>query len=95
MVLPPTYEASEELSVPATQPVTFGGFSDIFKGTLSGGSVCVKRLRIATTGDLVAIKRVTAFHIFGSIVKPLTSLLGTLQGGCGVETSRPREYRAI
>ena len=64
MVLPPTYVLSGKLSVPATQPVAFGGFSDIFKGTLSGESVCVKRLRISTTGDLVAVKQVTAFHAF-------------------------------
>ena len=70
MVLPPTYEVSNELSVPATLPFAFGGFSDIFKGTLAGESVCVKRLRMSTMGDLVAIKQVTDFHIFGSIVEP-------------------------
>ena len=70
-VLPPTYEVSDELSVPATLPFAFGGFCDIFKGTLAGESVCVKRLRISTMGDQAAVKQVTRFHIFGLIVKPL------------------------
>ena len=69
-VLPAAYEVSEKLSVAATPPVAFGGFCDVYKGTLSGESVGIKRLRISTTGDQVAVKRVAHFHIFGSIVKP-------------------------
>ena len=70
MVLPRNCEVSDELSVPTTKPVAFGGFCDAYKGTLSGENVCVKRLRISSESGQAAVKRVTYFHIFGSIVKP-------------------------
>ena len=63
VVLPPTYEVSGELSSTATQPVAFGGFCDAYKGTLGGADVCIKKLRISTTGDQVAVKQVSHPHI--------------------------------
>ena len=69
-VLPSAYEVSDKLSVTATSPVAFGGFCDVYKGTLSGENVGIKRLRISTTGDQAAVKQVAHLCIFGSIVKP-------------------------
>ena len=66
-VLPSTYEVSDELSV--TTPIVYGGYSDLYKGTLSGENVGIKRLRITTADDQAAIRQVAHFHIFSSIVK--------------------------
>ena len=65
MILPSTYEVSGELSLTSTQPVAFGGFCDVHKGSLGGADVCIKRLRISTTGDRAAVRRVTHPRIFG------------------------------
>ena len=58
MILPSTYEISGELSVPLTHPVAFGGFCDIYHGSLGPNKVCVKRLRITATGDQALVKQV-------------------------------------
>ena len=68
-VLPSTYELSGELSVTTTLPVAFGGFCDVYKGTLPGGNVCIKRFRISTPDDQVAVRQVAHLHIFDLIVK--------------------------
>jgi hypothetical protein len=65
MILPSAYEVSGELSFTTTEPVAFGGFCDVYKGTLGGADVCIKRLRITTTGDRAAVRRVTHPRIFG------------------------------
>ena len=63
--IPPLgYEVSGELSITTTQPVAFGGFCDVYKGTLGGADVCIKRLRISTMGGRVAVKQVTYRCIF-------------------------------
>ena len=64
-ILPPTYELSEKLSFQTTQIVAFGGFCDVYKGSLAGADVCVKRLRISTTGGQEAVKKVPHLYIFG------------------------------
>jgi len=39
------------------EPFASGGFSDVYKGTLGGSSVCVKRIRVYTSdGPQKAIK---------------------------------------
>ena len=70
MVLPSTYKVRGELLFTTTQPVAYGGFCDAYKGSLGGADVCIKRLRISTTGDQAAVRRVTHFRIFCWIVKP-------------------------
>jgi len=70
MILPSTYEVSGELSFTTVQPLAFGGFCDVYKGTLGGADVCIKRLRISTRGDQMAVRQVTRNYIFGKIVKP-------------------------
>ena len=64
MILPSVYEVSSELSPTTAQPVAFGGFCDVYKGTLGGADVCIKRLRISTMGDQVAVRQVTHHCIF-------------------------------
>ena len=73
MVLPSTYEVSDELSVNTALPFTFDGFCYIYKGTLSGENVCIRQLWMLTgvpTGDQAAARRVTRFYILCSTVKP-------------------------
>ena len=70
MVLPSTYEISDVLLVTTILPIAHGGFCDVYKGTLSGENVCIKRLRISTMGGQAAVKQVAHFHIFDLIVKP-------------------------
>ena len=41
MILPSTYKVSDELSFTTTQPVEFGGFCDVYKGSLAGADVCI------------------------------------------------------
>ena len=31
--------------------IASGGFSDVFRGTYDGGEVCVKKLRVSSTGN--------------------------------------------
>ena len=48
-VLPSTYKVSDELLATTTLPAAFGGFCDVYKGTLSGENVCIKRLGTEST----------------------------------------------
>ena len=69
-ILPSTYEITDELLVTTTLPSAYGGFCDVYKGTLSGENVCIKRLRVSAAGDRAAVKRVAHFRIFDLIFKP-------------------------
>ena len=64
MILPSVYEVSGKLLFTTGQPLAFGGFCDVYKGTLGGADVCIKRLRISTMGGRVAVKQVTYRCIF-------------------------------
>jgi len=39
--------------------IVCGGFCDVYKGTLGGAGVCIKRLRMTATGDQETIKKVS------------------------------------
>ena len=55
-ILPATYELAGVQLVPEIQ-TAYGGFSDIYKGTLSE-AICIKKLRITTQGDQEKIREV-------------------------------------
>ncbi|KAF9647907.1 kinase-like protein, partial [Thelephora ganbajun] len=57
MILPSMYEVSGELSFDTMQIVAYGGFCDVYKGSLGGEGVCIKWLRITTTGDQAMVKQ--------------------------------------
>jgi len=78
MVLPPTYEVSGELSLSTMEVVAYGGFCDVYRGTLGGASVCIKRLRISITGDQEMIRKVLHFEHRRLDPHALTSFGGTL-----------------
>lgn len=70
MILPSTYDVSDELSFTTTRPVKYNGFCDVYRGTLSGGNVGIERFRTpALEGPLASI-RVAYIHIFDPIAKP-------------------------
>ena len=94
-VLPSTYEVSGKLSFSTMGVVAYGGFCDVYKGSLGGADVCVKRLRVSNTGDQANIKKVSRSENRRLDPCALISFGGTLQGGCDVETPRPSEHCAI
>ena len=50
-VLPQSHALlANQLNV-SEEPFASGGYSDVFKGTLSGSEVCVKELRVASTSN--------------------------------------------
>ena len=42
---------SSDLQDIGPEPFASGGYGDVFKGTLDGSSVCVKRIRVYTHDD--------------------------------------------
>jgi len=95
MILPATYEVSGALSSVTVEAAAFGGFIDVFKGSLGVADVSIKRLRISTTGDGVVVKKVLHPHNIRLDFCALTSIGGTLQGSCDVEAPRSPEHRAL
>jgi serine/threonine protein kinase len=55
-ILPTTYELAGVRAVPGNS-VACGGFCDAYRGTISE-DVCIKQLRISTTGDRDMVKEV-------------------------------------
>ncbi|KAF9789156.1 kinase-like domain-containing protein, partial [Thelephora terrestris] len=56
-ILPSAYEVSGKLSCDTAHPVAYGGFCDAYRGTLDLETVCIKRLRISSTGDQLLVER--------------------------------------
>ena len=94
-VLPATYEVSSALSFNAMEVVARGGFCDVYKETLLIGDVCIKRLRISTTGDQAKVKQVSCPPNLRPGHHALTSFGGALQGGRGVEAPRSPKHCAL
>ena len=59
MTLPPTYEVPGEITLATSQAIAFGGFCDVYQGTVGSENVCIKRLRINATGDQALVKQVS------------------------------------
>lgn len=90
-VLPATYELSRDLSPPTQPPSASGGFCDAYEGTLNV-KVCIKRLKIAVTGDQEKIKEVSHSRNLLRNRGSLTNLEAVLQRGRGVETPESPKY---
>lgn len=86
-VLPATYDMPDKLSL-NTNWVASDGSSAIYKGSLGGADVRIKRLRTYTT-------QVPHFRDIWLDIHTLTSFGGILQGGCGVEIFESPEYCTI
>ncbi|KAF9789176.1 kinase-like domain-containing protein [Thelephora terrestris] len=57
MMLPSSYEVSGKLSFNSTDAIAYGGFCDVYDGSLDLERVCVKRLRVSAAGDRALTKR--------------------------------------
>ena len=77
-ILPPTYEVSGELSLSTMEVAAYGGFCDAYRGTLDRAGVCIKRLRISTTGDQAMVRKVSYSENRPLDPRALTSFGGTL-----------------
>ena len=49
-ILPTSYTITSHLNV-ESDPFAFGGFGDVYHGTLDGSRVCIKRVRVYTEDD--------------------------------------------
>jgi len=65
MLLPPAYEVTGAHTFGAIKGVAYGGFCDIYKQSLDGADLCIKRLRLPTLGEQRMAKQVFFSHIFG------------------------------
>ena len=93
MILPTSYAISPSLLNIASRPVASGGSGDVYKGTLDGSEVCIKRVRIyAKDGPVKATKVRYQSHHFPCVLM-LTRLADALPGGCSVETFGPQKRR--
>lgn len=69
------YKVPGELFCHTTgQPVAFGAFSDIYKGSLNERDVCIKLLREPKKGNKAAAGQVVHPHTFPHVAKPRKSL---------------------
>ena len=95
MILPTSYTLLSLLLTIGRQPVASGGSGDIYKGTLSGSAVCVKRVRVySKEGPKKATKvRHQCHHSFCPSL--LTCLADPLPGGRGVETLDTPKHRSL
>ena len=94
-VLPASHKVSSALSFNAMEVVARGGFCDVYKETLLIGDVCIKRLRISTTGDQAKVKQVSCPPNIRPGHHALTSFGGALQGGGGVEAPQSPKHCAL
>ena len=89
-VLPTSYDVSGTLSVSSKTSIAHGGFGDAYKGTLST-EVCIKKVRVYSSGDQDAIKEVP--HVWSPVgLSLLTNFEAVLQGGCRMETPGSSKY---
>jgi len=95
MILPAMYEVSGTLSISTTQVVAYGGFCDVYRGSLGASDVCIKRLRVSATCDRAMVKQVTHPHSFWPRCHALINFVGTLQGGRDVEAPESPKHCAL
>jgi len=85
-ILPSSYTLSSDLLNISLDPFASGGFGDVFRGTLNGSRVCIKRMRVyIKDGPEKAAKVCYRLRCFPRLPS-LTKLTDLLQRGCNVET---------
>ena len=74
-------------------PVASGGFSDVFRGRFRGQEVCVKRLRVSSTGGPEKVKKghITPLPIICRFLMIPTDV----SRGHDMETVNPRQRRPV
>jgi hypothetical protein len=93
MILPTSYALSPSLLNTDPRPVASGGSGDVYKGSLDGSEVCIKRVRIyAKDGPMKATKVRCRCYPFPCAPR-LTRLADALPGGCRVEMVETQKHR--
>ena len=75
-------------------PIASGGFSDVFRGRFRGQEVCVKRLRVSSTGGPEKVKKehITPLSIVRRFLMIPTDVVSR---GRDMETVKPRQRRPV
>lgn len=82
--LPSSHIVSGDLTRLGDHPIAFGGFADVWEGTMGGRKVCVKALRVSLNDDQSLTKvRIRRFGIHSS--RPLKNA----RGRCSRSSKRP------
>ena len=91
-ILPTSYTLPSDLLKIGSDPFTSGGYGDVYRGTLGGSMVCVKRVRMYTQdGPHKAIKVCYRRRCFPCLPS-LTKITGLLPRGRNLETPGTPEY---
>ena len=70
LMLPTSYALPSQLLEVGSTPLIYGGFSEVYKGTLDGSNVCIKRVRIPgqdaeqEMAKVCAAAAASGFHVF-------------------------------
>ena len=85
-ILPTSCTLSSHLLNMRSELFDSGGYGDVYKGSLDGSNVCIKRIRVYTKdGPEKAMKVRYRLHRFHYLPLP-TKSAGLLSRGCSVET---------
>ena len=84
-ILPTSYTLSPDHLKIDSSPFVAGGFGDLYKGTLDGSPVCVKRMRVYLRDGPEKAVKVCCHHRF-PCSSSSTKLADLLPRGCIVET---------
>ena len=95
MKLPTSYTLSSSLLNIGRQPVASGGSGDIYKGTLNGSMVCVKRVRVYSKEGPGKATKVRHQRHHSSCLLLLMCFTDPLPGGRGVETLGTPKHRSL
>ena len=74
------------------RPFDSGGFGEVYRGTLNGSPVCVKRLRVAPEEDLAVATQVRFQHRHSPYAWSRINFKDVLQRSCNVEGVETPEY---
>ena len=88
-ILPTSYTLSPDLLSIAPEPFASGGFGDVYKGTLNGSRVCIKRARVYTRDPPKKAIKVCYWRYRFACPPSLTKDAGLLPRGRNVETLNP------
>jgi len=91
-ILPTSYTLSSQLLNVGPDPFASGGYGDVYKGTLDGEKVCVKRVRVYLKDDSQRATKVCYRHCRPSRSLSLTKIPDLLPRGRNVETPDPPKY---
>jgi hypothetical protein len=91
-VLPTSYTLSPHLLNIDRDPFSSGGYGDVYRGTLDGSRICVKRVRVYARDGPGKATKARYWRRRSPCLPPLTKLTGILPRGRDVETLDTPKY---